>query len=170
MLRVVAAVLLCLGVAGCDWGRDARPDEFSFTVNGDVQRTVTGGYAYTWLSRYTGIGSGNSYGIVFRSVDIDPMASPFHEWTVPDSVAKVQLSFGQAAAPRGTYTVEGQPFVGASVWLDGDWYVAGDGTVTIEPGLGRLVGTFRLTDLYRLTVGSSDLVVEGAFDIARDEF
>lgn len=169
MLRVAAAVLLCLGVAGCDWGRDVRPDEFSFTVSGELQRTVTGGHAYTLLTRYTGIGSGNSYGIMLRSAPLGSDASSYY-WTVPDSVAQLRFSFGQAMAPRGTYTVQGQPFVGASVWLDGDWYVAEAGTVDIEPGLGRLVGTFRLTDLYRLTVGPSDLVVEGTFDIARDEF
>jgi hypothetical protein len=169
VLRVAAAVLLGLGVAGCDWGRDVRPDAFSFTVSGELQRTVIGGHAYTVLTRYTGIGSGDSYGIVFRSAPLGSDAS-IYDWTVPDSVAQIRLSFGRAEAPRGTYTVEEPPFVGASVWLDGDWYRAQAGTVAIEPGLGRLVGTFRLTDLYRLTVGPSDLVVEGTFDIARDEF
>lgn len=174
MLRLAAAALVvlgvALGVAGCDGGEDARPDTFTLSLTGDVQQTVTGAHGYTRLSRYSGIGTGNSYGIALRSAPVGPGSSPFYEWpAAPDSVVSVLLFFSGAEAPRGAFSVAGQPFASASFWMGGLMHIANAGTVTIEPGFGRLTGTFRLTDVYRLTEGPVELVVEGSFDIARDE-
>lgn len=173
MLRVAAAVLLCLGVAGCDWGEEIRPDTFTLTITGDVQRTISGTHGYTRLTRYSGIGTGNSYGIALRSVPVDPGSSPFYEWPPPDSVRSLLLFFGEAAVPRGTYSTDGGRFFSARFWLDGELHVAHAGAVTFEPGFGRLAGTFHLADVYRVVEGPEggpvEIEVEGSFDIARDE-
>lgn len=168
-----ALFLLAAALAGCDALRDPAPDTFEVTLTGERAETITGGFGYTRLSRYTGIGTGDSYGIALRTAPMDPSASPFYEWTVPDSVAKVHLFFDLAEVPSGTYTIEGQPWAGGSLWVGGRWYVAHAGRVTVGREGDRLVGSFRFDDLQWLAEepagGVADLRAEGRFDIGRDE-
>ncbi len=167
------ALLLAVLIGGCDGYRSDMPDEFELTLTGSQEATITGAHGYTWLSRYTGIGTSNSYGIALRTAPTSAMASPFYEVTVPDSVAKVTLFFSGAAVPEGEYNIEGVPWAGGSLRIDGRWYVAHAGSVTVARDGERLTGSFRFTDLYWLAEapdgGPSGLRVDGRFDIGRDE-
>lgn len=168
--RLVALLVLAPLIGACSLFRDEAPSAFEARFSGGISTTLQSPHTYTRLFRYTGIGTGDGFAIVLRSMALDPMAS-IPEWTVPDSVVSIHLFFSRAEEPDGVYVIEGQPWAGGSFWAGGRWYVVHGGTVTVARQRGRLVGTFQFTDTYLLGEGPlggpSDVRVEGRFDVAR---
>lgn len=162
----LTALLALTALAGCDSAGPDSPDTFEAAFQGVSRQSVTGSYRYTRLSRYTGIGTGNSYAIYLQTADVEPWGYGFTP--LPDSVVSIYLYFDRAEAPSGTYQIEGQPWAGAGFWVDGRRYSVHAGTVTVTRERGRLVGTFQFTDTFHLAENSdpSEVQVEGRFDIA----
>ena len=169
LLRSATFLLLVALAAGCD-SVDPKPDMFEATFRGDVQKAITGDYAYTLLSRYTGLGTGDGYAIQLRT---RPSPSDSYQlyWTTSDSTDVVDFGFSDGATPEGVYQIEGQPWCGAAFALNGQFYVVQAGTVTVNQRRGRLIGTFEFTGTYRSAEdgGPSNIQVSGRFDIAQDD-
>ncbi len=168
LLRSAALLALTALAAGCD-SADPAPDLFEATFQGDVQKTVTGVYGYTLLTRYIGLGSGDSFNIGLRTA---PSASGESGYLYiadfsPDSVDSVTMSFSEAAVPEGTYQIGGQPFVRASFNVNRQHYEVRSGTITVDQQRGRLVGAFQFTDAFVLAEGGglAHITVDGRFEV-----
>ena len=166
LLRSAVFFALVL-LAGCDSAGPDVPDAFDATFTGSVQRTLSGAYGYTLLSRYSGIGTGDGYHIELRTEPSASGVSQYGFW-YSDTETVVSMGFSDPEAPSGTYEIGGRPFASAVVSVEGDLYIVQAGTVTVTQRRGRLTGTFRFTDTYHLTEDGSlsRMQVEGEFDIA----